>query len=105
MERFVYASLVASGRYDEKKVYPEYFSPLDTTDDDVDYGQVAWDKNVAFEAPGEDEMAILMRMMQDNSVTVSGASFADSSADSEVPSALPDSSPVIEQIETDREWV
>lgn len=103
MDRISRAAVVATDRYDEKKVFPEYF-PLDTTSE-VDYSRVDWDENIVFQAPSEDEMEMLQRMLANDSVTLPASSFAQPEDESDLMPALPDGSAVIEQIETDREWV
>lgn len=107
LDRITQAAVVATDRYDEKRVFSEYFpeeakdvSGLPATSDadvDFDYSGVEW------AAPDEDEMALLQRMLEDDSVTLPAAAFADPQPD--LPPALPDGSAAIEQIETDREWV
>jgi hypothetical protein len=104
MDRLVRGAVVATGDYDVRKVFPDYF-PLDTATNEVDYSRVEWDENIVFQPPSEDEMEMIQRMLKDDSVTVSGSSFAEPESEPDFMPVPPDGSPVIEQIETDREWV
>lgn len=103
LERIARAAVVATDRYDEKKVFSEYF-PLDTSGKDLDYSGVEWGSNVTFEVPSEDEMEILRRMMEDNSVTVSAGEVFEAEPGMDLLPGLPEDSGSA-QIETDREWV
>lgn len=98
------AALVAKGDYTTESVFPEHFAeeplpegsaPVATDDSNVDfdYSQVEWS------APGEDEMAILERMLQDTSVTVGQAPPVPVN-ELPAPKAV-----AISDIEQDREWV
>jgi len=99
------AALAAKGDYTAESVFPEHFaeqalpdgSPPPATDDshvDFDYSGVEWG------APGEDEMAILERMLQDTSVTVGQQAPQVPANELPQPRAVE-----IGDIEQDREWV
>lgn len=107
VDSIVRGSLVSTDRYDEKRVFKEYFPPQESTqgglkgsdaETDFDYEDVTW------EAPSEDELAILQRMLEDPSVTLSGESFGPPE-EFEVFSEIEDGAPVMESIENNREWV
>jgi hypothetical protein len=107
LDAIVRGSLVSTDRYDEKRVFKEYFPPEDAVqgglvgsdaETDFDYEDVTW------EAPSEGELEILQRMLEDPSVTLSAEAFGPPE-DFEVFSAPPDDAPVMESIENNREWV
>jgi hypothetical protein len=102
----VKGSLVATDRYDEQQLFEEFFpsrEPVDslglptTSDADVDFDYTA----VKYEAPSEDELAILQRMLSDNSVTLPGTDFAEPEPEYDLPDARMDE----DEIDNDREWV
>lgn len=106
LDTVVRGSLVAADRYEEKLVFPDYFPDEEAEGDggddsnvDFDYGGVEWS------TPAEEEMAILQRMLGDNSVSIPGSSLPPEEDPFDVPMELPDNSPVMEQIANDREWV
>jgi hypothetical protein len=104
------AGLVASNNYKEEVLFSEYF-PESTDEDEVDYSD---NSGVDFEAPSEDEMDVLARMLANDSITIDGAPL-------EGPGAEQVSSPDVEednlpslppprdfdptQVEQDTEWV
>lgn len=100
-------SLVATGTYEEKIVFEEYFPAPDipdglpaTDDSDVDMDY----SGVEFGTPDESEMEILQRMLADNTVTVSDLDGPDE-PEPEYP-ALPAPREIAPgDIEQDREWV
>lgn len=101
------AAVVSTDRYDEKRVFKEYFQeePTDATglpatsdaDVDFDYSDVQW------EAPSEDEMAILQRMLADNEVSIPASALQMDGL--ELPPGPMEEDSGIAQIEADREWV
>lgn len=106
MTNLIKASLVASGGYKEDVLFAEYFPEAE--DNQIDYTD---NSGVDFEAPAEDEMEILARMLADNTVTVDGAPLEG--PDAQQPSPPEDSLPALPpprdfdptQIEQDTEWV
>jgi hypothetical protein len=105
MDRLFKGFLVSTDRYEEKVLFPEHFivENLDgtttaTTNDadvDFDYAPVEW------QSPGEDELAILTRMLQDKSVSVP----AEDRPEVPVNELPPPRDIPRDQIEQDREWV
>lgn len=102
----VRASLVATGTYEEKVLFEEYFPPpelpygiaADDSDLDLDYS------GVDFGTPDESEMEILQRMLGNSMVTVSGLE-GPGEPEPEGP-ALPAPREIAPaDIEQDREWV
>lgn len=99
-------SLVATGTYEEKVLFEEYFPPpelppgiaADDSELDMDYS------GVDFGTPDESEMEILQRMLADTSITVSDLEGPDepvpAPADLPAPREIPPG-----DIEQDREWV
>lgn len=96
-------SLVATGTYEEKVLFEEYFPPhelppdiaADDSELDMDYS------GVDFGSPDESELEVLQRMLADTSVTVSGVSGPQ-----EPEQALPAPREIeLGDIEQDREWV
>ena len=70
----VKGSLVASGEYEEKTLFKEYFQPEDAAESSGGDADVDFDySDVEFDTPDMDEMAMLEKLLGDNSVTVSGA--------------------------------
>lgn len=107
LNTIVRGALVASGNYEEKVLFEDYFPAPEipdgiatTSDADVDLDY----SGVDFGTPDESEMEILQRMLADTMVTVSGVDGAD---ESEAPaSGLPAPREIaLADIEQDREWV
>lgn len=105
LSTLVRGSLVSSGQYEEKVLFEEYFPApelpfgiaADDSELDMDYSAVD------FGTPGEDEMAILQRMLADNTVTVSdmgGPGPEQGVRDLPAPREIASG-----DIEQDREWV
>lgn len=92
--------MVATGNYDEKKVFKEYFPP--DPDSETVYQDVEWGSNVEFQMPDESELETLQRLLADNTVGVSGVVY---DGPEDLPPAASDDTPTIETIQTDREWV
>lgn len=100
------SSLVASGQYEVKVLFPEYFPPDELSSDiaaddaelDLDYS------GVDFGTPDESDMEIIRRMLTDTSVTVSGIG-ADELPEPEPPSLPAPREIALGDIEQDREWV
>lgn len=72
LDTLVKGSLVASGEYQEKALFSEYFPDEDgesrgDADTDLDYS------DVDFGVPEMDEMLILAQMLADDTITVDGA--------------------------------
>lgn len=74
LSTLVKGSLVASGGYEEKILFKQYFQPEEApesadgdADTDLDYSEVE------FGTPDMDEMAMLEQLLGNDSVTVSGA--------------------------------
>lgn len=103
LDTLVRGSLVASGSYEEKVLFEEYFPPpelpvgiaADDSELDLDYS------GVDFGIPDESEMEILQRMLADNTVTVSAGPD-----EQETLPSLPEPREIGPgDIEQDREWV
>jgi hypothetical protein len=102
------AGLVASGQYKEEVLFEEYFPSETPESDGIDYTD---NSGVDYEAPSEDELEVLARMLADNTVTVDGAPLEG--PDAEQPSPPEDSTPSLPpprdfdptQVEQDTEWV
>lgn len=100
-------SLVASGQYEEKVLFADYFpapelpdgiAATDDADVDMDYS------GVDFGTPDESEMEILQRMLADTSITVSDLEGPEEPVPA--PAALPAPREIPPgDIEQDREWV
>lgn len=114
LETLVKGSLVASGEYEEKVLFPEYFPDKDGQP----HGQSSSDANtdfdysdVDFNTPDESEMEMLARMLADDSITVDGAPLEGPDAqqvseDEEGASALPPPREFdLTEVEQDSEWV
>lgn len=99
-------SLVASGQYEEKVLFADYFPApempagiaADDAELDMDYS------GVDFGTPDANEMEILQRMLADNSVTVSGMEGPDELVPERPALPAPREIPPGD-IEQDREWV
>lgn len=100
LDHLAKVAVVSTGNYDEKKVFKQYF-PADVDSETV-YQDVEWGQDVQFEMPDESELELLQRLLEDNTVDVTGISYE---GPEDLPPALPDGAPAIETIETDREWV
>lgn len=113
LEMIVKAGLAATGDYQEKILFREYFPDEDGSpqgesqgDADVDFDY----SDVDFGVPSESELEVLTRMLADDSVTISGDSLEG--PESDVPgeeaeqSALPPPRAFDPgDVEQDTEWV
>ncbi len=118
VDTLVRGSLVASGAYEEKALFSEYFqgsteagegSGGGDADTDFDYS------DVDFQTPDESEMELLARMLADDTITVDGAPIEGPDAE-QVPPPSDDGPPPsmtvmappreidFTQIEQDPEW-
>lgn len=79
----------------EPQELPTNLAATSDADVDFDYSAVEWS------APSEDEVAILQKMLADNSVTLPGADFAEPPPEYDLPDARPDEG----EMDNDREWV
>lgn len=107
LDVLVRGSLVASGTYEEKVLFEEYFPPpempegavaTDDADLDLDYS------GVDFGVPDESEMEILSRMLADPFVTVSDMN-GDGQPEPEAVDLPAPREIAPADIEQDREWV
>lgn len=109
LETIVRGSLVASGEYEEKTIFSEYFGDDESSEGAGDAGAEFDYSGVEFEVPDESEMEILARMLADDSVTVDGAPIEGPGAEQISPPGSPDLPPPreldITQIEQDPEWI
>jgi multidrug efflux pump subunit AcrA (membrane-fusion protein) len=106
LDAVVRGSLVASGGYEEKIVFRDYFSSsevpegtaVNDADTDLDYS------DVQFGVPAEDELEILQRMLADNTVTVSGLTGPPDPPETSTMLSAPREIARAD-IEQDREWL
>jgi hypothetical protein len=106
LETLVMGSLVASGQYEEKVLFEEYFPApelpegiaADDSELNMDYS------GVDFGVPSESEMEILQRMLADTSITVSDLDGPDEPVPASPALPAPREIPPGD-IEQDREWV
>lgn len=111
LETIVRGSLVASGEYEEKTIFSEYFDD-EASDGAGDAGAEFDYSGVEFEVPDESEMEILARMLADDSVTVDGAPIEGPGAEQVSPPDDPPKSDLpppreldITELEQDPEWI
>lgn len=106
LKAVVKGSFVSAGEWNGRRAFEEFFAPEEpvdaqglpaTSDADVDFDY----SGVEFETPSEDEMAILQRMLSDNSVTLPGTAFAEPASEYDLPDARLDE----DENDNDREWV
>jgi hypothetical protein len=114
LETIVRGSLVATGEYEEKTLFEEYFGEAEGSgegggggDADVDFDY----SDVNFQTPDESEMEILARMLADTDVSIDGGPIEGPGAEQVSPPDTPPASNLpapreldITQIEQDPEW-
>lgn len=101
VDTMVKGALVATDRYEERKVFRQYFPETEGAEStDMDPGDSEWTP------PDESEIELIQRMLGDTSVTVPAQPFyGDDFAEAAPPMAPPENDSSVPQIDLDREWV